>query len=412
MHGRLDGSEKLVRILLNPERLHRLYAGITIGGKTASKVVAEQIKRIAVDTVPGVEAKRYLEANWNQDEVEGELEFLDDATSRIPERLDRCCDAVTSRLHLGILASEIPVVAESVQSDQSEGADAHGVGADLVREYSLSASSPEKFVRLWQTRSLGRERVGQEFGSDLMTRVLSHTLAVSQSVVSSTKAELGPLRLLTGSLQLPVKMFYLFANQLLRDSKTASAVAVALISVGLLLIGLRLLVKDFPETLGTFGWAVAAAGLVMVIVRAQRAFLGFVLLCALLVSGFLSPDYRIALLLATALLVGIWRLPALCGPLIVVTAAAFSIGHSGRDAAWFELCRLQFVRNIFSSCPTAVSPKPDEIERVWMVGASAAAILTAWLAWVLGSVLIRIEGSIRAGLGWLSRRKYKATPVK
>jgi hypothetical protein len=47
-----------------------------------------------------------------------------------------------------------------------------------------------------------------------------------------------------------------------------------------------------------------------------------------------------------------------------------------------------------------------------MVGASAAAILTAWLAWVLGSVLIRIEGSIRAGLGWLSRRKYKATPVK
>ena len=232
MHGRMDGSERLIHILLNPERLHLLYAGCSGNGKKASEFVYDEIYRIAVTGAPSAQAKGELQRAWQPAEVKRELSFLDDPAARVPQTSDYSCAALTRRLHLGILHHELPNIAATAVADQTAGASGTGVGAQLAAEFASGPVSPASFVSLWRNRSLGKERIAEELGSDLMTRTLSQTIAVAHAACSSSKAGLGPLRLLIGGLQLPVKLFYLMTNQLLHDSKTASAASVSLVTVG------------------------------------------------------------------------------------------------------------------------------------------------------------------------------------
>ena len=404
MQGRLDGSERLVRVLLNPERLHRLYGGKTIGDRPASKFVYDQIRQIAVDAVPGEQGRNFLKERWQPQEIERELAFLDRANARVPEMLDGCCGAVTRRLHLGIMDEEIPVVAESVQSDQAEGADEFGPGEELSREYYLGALDPAKLLRLWSGNSLGKEKIAGEFGSDLMTRTLSQTVAITQSAAGSSSAQLGPVRLLLASLSLPVKMFYLFTDQLLRNSRTAAVVNVVLTVVGLLLIACSLIVKDFPQTLGAFGWATTAAGIIAVIVRTPRA--SFLAAVALFLLAMLVPGLKGAAMVITVaiVLVALIRVPELWGVAAVLVAAWLSVGTPGQAVAERDACGVDFIRSrIPAFCAKVAVPANGAADQFRVVAWSAIAIIGAWGIAVLASFLVRLDRAIRRK--WAKLRK-------
>jgi len=402
MHGRMDGSERLVHILLNPERLHLLYAGCTPNGKKASEFVYDEIYRIAVPAAPSVQARAELQRFWKATEVRRELAFLDDPAARVPQTLDHSCAALTRRLHLGILHHELPNIVATAAADQTEGAVRTGVGAQLAAEFNSVPLSPSRFVDLWRNRSLGKEKIAQELGSDLMTRTLSQTIAVAHAACSSSKAGLGPLRLLIGGLQLPVKLFYLMTNQLLHDSKTAAAASVSLVTVGGLLVVLSMMVEKFPTSLSGFGWGVIAAGLATAIFRAPRGAVTVAVaavVAALLLLPFSWKPAALAVSVAVVL-IALWRYPALLGVSAVVGIAWWSIGDLGRMAARTWVCHTSPVSGRLGPlCWNAATELPKDptqtLDHVRVVAVSVLAVLAVWVTWSVLPKLRSLERYLR-----------------
>ncbi len=395
MQGRLDGSERLVRILLNPDRLRRLYAG----APGARQFVYDAIRRIAVDGAPSTRARRDLDLHWRPEAIWKELAFLDDPTLRVPDALPAAGDAIVRRLHLGILHEDMPVVVSSVKTDQAEGASLVGAGAQLVNAWRSDAP-PAEIAALWQRFPLGKEQVGHQVGSDLFTRTASRTAVVAQAAVSSESSGFGPIYMLLGSLRLPVRLFDLMVSHLLSESKTASAVTVALASVGLLLIGLSVTIDTFPGTLGAFGWSILGAGTVLAVLRAPRgalATIGLLLVAALAVSPWWGAP-ALVLTIATLMLAALWVLPAIAGGwLLLAGAALWSLGPAGRAEALSAVCSASTVgRWIASVCPSPIPARSaDAWARLTQTSLGVAAVVLAWAGWWLASMLRRFDRWLR-----------------
>ena len=387
MHGRMDGSERLIRVLLNPDRLHRLYAGLTWDGTTASRFVLGQLLAFGVE--------------GDADRMRAELAFLDDPSARVPETLDACCGAVVRAIHLDILRTEMPVVVAAARCDLVEGAKSTGTAAQLIAAATPTPGDDE-LKRLWSSYPLGRESIRGEAASDLMTRTVAHTVAVAHGALSGSETGLGPIRALFGALDLPVRMFYVFANFLLADSRTASGIGVSLGSVGTVLVLLSLVVDKFPEALGTFGWAVVAASVLLALMQARRGVAA--LMSGLLVLAILATPFSLvpaAIIAAAALLVfALARFPAVLGPLLLLAAALVSMGPDARLAAAGTVCSLPPLagplRQLCSGVPGGWVLDHAAINRAGVIGYSALAICVTWLFWRLLPKLV-----------WLDRRSRK-----
>jgi patatin-related protein len=282
--GRLDGSERLVKLLLNPERLNCFYFG------ERTKALAD-IKHIALDSVDSPVLHEELCARWKElgleERIERELGFLDTLDHQLPDVLPWCAAAITLRLHYGILREELPELVSAIHFDQALGAESSGSAEGILRGLvpvpgaegrpGAAPFSPEQARARFEDGLLGKDRLGAEAGSDLFTRTLAHVAATLQGALSGQGAKLGPVSLFFATLKLPILGFYFVANGLTRQSRTSAAFNGGILAVGTALVALQfvwspadLAARTVPSTIVSIGWALFAYGLIMSVARAPR----------------------------------------------------------------------------------------------------------------------------------------------
>jgi patatin-related protein len=311
MMGRLDGIDRIVRIALNPDRLHRLYSGreVQSGASqvSATEYVAKFIRSLAVDSA-APSHRKLLDEQWQSEEVRNELLFLENPAARAPDSLPLCAAALTRRLHLEVLCKELPILARSVEDDTALGAVAGTHGATLVsrarwdlspwRKFSNrlqlaralmqrpvdvvarallergpppSLMSPEAAVSAFKDCPVGSELLTQEFGSDLMTRTASQTIALAHAAAVGKRSGMAKVGDALKLLTLPIKFFYLLANRLTGDSRTSAAIATTMLVAGFLFVlGAGLLEKP-PAGLALIGWSMLLGWFGTTLARQMRA---------------------------------------------------------------------------------------------------------------------------------------------
>ncbi|MEJ8847572.1 patatin-like protein [Variovorax rhizosphaerae] len=304
--GRLDGSSRLVDVLLDARRLHRTYF------MNSAAAVAD-IKRIAVGDVPSQPLREVLQANWDQQGLQGliaqELAFLDRPFDNLPDSLPRCAQAIKLRLHYGIAHEELPVVANSVRQANGDGAENTGTAQALLGALDPSGGFSLEVARQVVANGIlagsHAESFQTEVGSDLFTRTFAHTVATAQNTLSSKSAKLGPIAKFFAALRLPILGFHFTAQGLTRQSSTAAAVTGALLAVGLSLVVLSLIVSEMPAGVVSFGWLLLACGLFTVVAKAPRVVVVFLLVVAVALAwlkfglGLPLPALLIGLLVVT-----------------------------------------------------------------------------------------------------------------
>ena len=292
MFGRLDGAERLVRVILNPARFLRLYSG-----RGMTKAVVDALGEIAVPQ-PGdadENARQLLEGLWRErrDEIEKELAFLDNPDYPVPEQLSHAADAIVHRIQLGILRDELHIIAGAVEDDITVGADETGPAARFRNEAlrrvgenglgSLESAAPEILVGLFRQCHIGEERFEDEVGSDLFTRTVTRVLAVATTALSGEQSGLGPVRRVLQTLRLPTLIVDAVAQTLVRQSRTAVAVFVTALVGGGVIVALEFFTAATPPALLLTVGATAFVGAVAVFLRKSPKLLVSWLLLAIAV---------------------------------------------------------------------------------------------------------------------------------
>ena len=317
--GRLDGAARLVKILLNPERLFVLY-----GGQKDAFLAA--LRGIAVDTVKSAALKAILQSRWDEElaGITEEVEFLDQVDPKLPEVLRACADAITTRLHYGILREELEQIKAAVIVDQSSGAEHTGAGQSLLRNLQPLAGAPftpHAAVEQLGNGLLGKEKILAEAGSDLFTSTVIHALATLQGALSGKDAHLGFLTPVFAALRLPVLGLYILSGVIVRSSRTGAAVLGGILAVGVVLVALQFSVssdeladvtKSFPGSMISFGWMVLALGMVFPLAKTP-------------LTAFVSA----LLILLVAILAGHWWTAApVIGVFTISMLLLWSVGRS------------------------------------------------------------------------------------
>jgi patatin-related protein len=326
-YGRLDGAERLLKVLLNPERLHRFFLGRADDAHV-------RIRDIAYDSVPSAVLKGTLKTIWDNKGYDAllraELAYLQDSDAPLPDSLPVCAEILTLRLHYGILREELPALYDAIAWDQAEGADQKNAGDAMLRERCCDHTtaypfSPEDAARKLSDGLLSSENLLEEAGSDLFTRTLAHTLATLQGTLASKAASLGPVSLLFASLKLPILGFYFVAQGLTHQSRTSATLNGAIFALGVLLVALQdILMVSLPEAIVTIGWVLTAYGTVMAVTRVPRSLATLLALFALVGVGWLlrhfhwiTPDASFTAVLLAELL-AVFTLLAALGALMLI----------------------------------------------------------------------------------------------
>jgi len=246
MFGRLDGADRLVRLLLNPSRLARLYFG-----PGAAARLADVIGDIAVPAGLDPSDRDLLEPLWLADRpaVESELAFLEDGSQPVPEQLVAASVPIVRRIHLGILRAELEKVADAVDADVNEGADSRSAAVhfrDTLRRQSSTFAGWDRVtaktvVDLFRQCRVGAEQLTREVGSDLFTKTVSQAAAVATSALAADSAGIGAARSLFTTLRLPVLLFDGLTQTVVRQSRTATALLAALFAGSGAIVALDLL---------------------------------------------------------------------------------------------------------------------------------------------------------------------------
>ena len=313
-YGRLDGSVRLVKILLNPDRLQRFFNG--------ALPAMLRIKAIALDDIVSPVLKAEVTKLWVAQKyaprILQELAFLGNAKVAVPDALPVCTEVITLRLHFGILREEIDPLLAAIAVDRSQGADALGPSDAFVQRFAAGMDanggrtlpfSPEQAHQALKAGLIGGESLVEEAGSDLFTRTLAHTTATVQGVLASKSAKLGPVSLFFAGLRLPVLGFYFVVRGLTRQSRTSAALHGAILAIGLALVFVQLLLQaetkptSLPPSLVTFGWALLAYGLLFSIVSSPRIVGPLIALIAMAAGVYLVS---IQLIIAVAVVFLLW----------------------------------------------------------------------------------------------------------
>ena len=341
LYGRLGGSERLVKVLLNPERLHRCRFG-------DGRAVVAAIRDLALDSVPSDTLRARLATAWvdrgYQAAIERELAFLDDPALDLPDTLPVCASAITLRLHYGILHDELPCLIRAIHDDHVNGAEASGPGETMLRQLASQARAPDGSIRVtpelaeeWLRDGLvAKETLLGQSGSDLFTRTIAQTAATLQNTIASKATGLGPVSAFFATLKLPTLGFYLGTRGLLAQSRTGAAVNGTVLAFGVALVLMQFLWtpkelggSGLPHVLVTVGWALLAYGLIVSVLRTPRT---FTVLFAIAMYVAAVSAQSTTLLVATLTLVLVFAstryawLQAVTGLLAIVFAALWGSG--------------------------------------------------------------------------------------
>lgn len=343
--GRLDGSERLVKLLLNPERLQLAF--------TSPQAAAKRIERIAKNDVPSGPLRTYLETLWtNRDYFSGlceELSFLKNNSLPLPDKLPLCAEVITIRLHLGILRDELPKLVTAIEADHADGSDASVFSSALVKLLGNSEApvrfTPGEAAEAYQRGLIAGERLSGQAGSDLFTRTLAHIVAATQRTLASASAKLGPISALSASVRVPILGFYLTARGLTNQSRTSAALNGALLVTGFVLVCLQFLWIGLtaPGPAAPFGDAAASAA--STVSQTMSAKLDPVAMPHILVTvGWLLFAYGLIMSIMRS------RMVATLGILIVMLSLALAprVIPVALQANWIIICGLLILAYIAS----------------------------------------------------------------
>lgn len=346
-YGRLDGSARLVDVLLNAQRLHRIYF------RRKSQAFAD-ICHIAKDGVTSKRLKDFLDSVWREqglkEEIATELAFLESPGQNVPDKLPACAKAIKLRLHYGILREELQSLSEAVERDKASGADPLWAGHALAQNLKNTANSTAPFAPDAATAGLNSGllaggRSGEDFvkeaGSDLFTRTFAHTVAALQNTLSSKSAKLGPVSTFFSSLWLPVLGFHFVAQNLTRQSRTAAVVHGVLLAVGVTIALFGLWFKETGAGIVTFGWLLLAFGLFMSITKAPRTVIAVLFIVSVGLLGWVSwyhREFSALAFLAVLMFIGL-RGPKMqiVVAMTVVAVAAYYAWESTRSSSTSHL---------------------------------------------------------------------------
>jgi len=341
MFGRLDGVERLSRIVLSPDRLRRLYSGYAAGPRAdGANNALDVIHWVAVRGVESRADRLFLEKQWRIDlqRIQRELAFLEDSGIPIPEQLPICAAAITRRLQLEIIRHELPELARAVEYDIHRGGDPRGYGSvfKLAMDQAMRASqgrpiAPETIVSIFAQCRVGDERIGKEVGSDLFTSLASRAAAVSVAAGASEHSKLGPVRKLFQMGRVPAIAFDFLAQGLVGQSRTMVSLFTAALTVSgaLLMLGLAY-ADEMPGILLSTGGVLLVATMSVAFLRHHWLALGATLLGGVLMIVGLGPDWLSDLGLRGDGRTW-WRIAAVSLFLALVCTLAYIVAHGPRQ---------------------------------------------------------------------------------
>jgi patatin-related protein len=280
IYGRLDGAERLVRVLLNPDRLYRRYAdcGIEalIGDLEMLVVTGTLLSQAPALPTP---LNEIMVAEWRQidrNALRQELAFIAEAGLGLPDHLPLCTHLITTRLHYDILMAELPVLRTAISNDQVDGAELSDASNAVLQGVPEHQAVPARTaVQLLRSGLISDERLLKEAGSDLFTRTVGHSLATLQSTLAAKTAKLGPVGTFFATLRLPFFVFYLASQVLTRQTRTRAALHGGLLLAGLVMVlaPFALSVTKVPVWWQGLSWALFATGMVLSLMRTPRTVL-------------------------------------------------------------------------------------------------------------------------------------------
>jgi patatin-related protein len=288
MFGRLDGAERIARILLNPARIARLYEG-----HHTAEEIAEAIGRIAVPDPGDGDApdRDFLNSLWEgaKSSVARELAFIDNPDYPYPEQLNCAVASVLPRMQLAILRAELPSVANAAADDQLNGDDQGGPSAQFLQTVlrltgqegmrAFPSLPAKQIVDLFLGCHVGEERIASQVGSDLFTKTVTRTLAVATTALAGKGAGLGIVSRVVQMVRIPTLVLDALSQSIVKRSRTGTAIFFGAWAASTVIVALDLLrsvAKNLPDTLLVIAWVVFAAAGMLVTRRSPRVAMGWI----------------------------------------------------------------------------------------------------------------------------------------
>ncbi|AGL19303.1 patatin-like protein [Actinoplanes sp. N902-109] len=182
LRGRVDGTVRLCQLLLSPVRLQQLAlsAGAAYQGLRAVATGGDT----------------FLAAAWDADEqrIRAELAYLDEPGRGTPARLECIAGHLARRIQLEFLSGELDALAAAVRADDP--------AAPFGQHYrSPDGDARAAFSALHDAEAIGRQRLGDQVGTDDFARVSSRAAAVTVNIAAAApqaRAARSVLRALRG----------------------------------------------------------------------------------------------------------------------------------------------------------------------------------------------------------------------
>ena len=267
MFGRLDGAERIIRILLDPSRLARLYGrepGSAPQPDTGADTVLNLLRGAVLDgrAPPGDLA--LLQSLWDKrlPAMRRELVFLDTADG-LPEQLPECSAMVLERLHLDILRHELPALADAVGDD----------APDLPAE---------QLIELFKGAKIGEERILEEAGTDRFTVMATRSAAVAVSALSGKGSGIKWLRGVFATVRTPLLVLDILVRALLKKGRVfVSLYVMAMVAAATILLASPLADAKWNSTTRYVSGFILGAGLLVLLRKHLKLLFGLVLLVML-----------------------------------------------------------------------------------------------------------------------------------
>jgi predicted acylesterase/phospholipase RssA len=294
MWGRLDGADRLARLLVDGTRLHQL---VREGVTHAELVDGLEQACTLVDGRPDP----YLVAEFPRAEIGAELaaQLRPDGPAPQPNELRLSHAAVRRSIQLGILREELPLLAAAALSDVSEDRTLAGArGARWARELPPGwHESTESLLDAFRRCDIGEERIESEIGSDHFTAVSTTAAGVLGSVASQLVPKAAPTRIVARAVRGLSLSLYLLARGVLGGTRTETFVVALTLALGGALLALAVVGAGVPGIFAALGAIVIVAAFLLALIRHRGVQAGIlVALGAIVVAGsyYLSDHHTFA----------------------------------------------------------------------------------------------------------------------
>lgn len=279
MFGRLDGAERIVRILLDPGRLARLFGRDSDPALAGADTALALLREAALGGLAEAAGDgAFLHARWaiRAPAMRAELAFLE-SDAGLPGQLPECTAMLLERLHLEILRQELPALADAVGDDELDGADPCGNGPKFLKRFRAALFPPgaaaaplvgapalpaEQLLELFRGAQVGEEKLLQEAGSDRFTALATRSAAVAVSALAGKGSGLKWLRGVFAAARTPLVVLDILVRALLKRGR--SRVFLSLYAMAMAASAALLLAVPFAEAKLHALVAWAAAGVLVV----------------------------------------------------------------------------------------------------------------------------------------------------